>query len=77
MGEYVHVAIDDHSRLALASVAANECGDTATTFLEAAVADFARRGVRIERVMTDNGPPYRSHAFRDLCAKAPDPPSVH
>ena len=67
--EYVHVAVDDNSRLALASVAANECGDTASTFLEAAVADFARRGVRIQRVMTDNGPPYRSHAFRDLCAK--------
>jgi transposase InsO family protein len=67
--EYVHVAIDDNSRLALASVAADECGETATTFLEAAVADFARRGVRIERVMTDNGPPYRSYAFRDVCAK--------
>jgi transposase InsO family protein len=67
--EYVHVAIDDNSRLALASVTANECGNTATTFLEAAVSHFQRRGVRIERVMTDNGPPYRSHAFRDLCAK--------
>jgi transposase InsO family protein len=67
--EYVHVAIDDNSRLALASVAANERGDTATIFLKAAVANFARRGVRIERVMTDNGPPYRSHVFRDLCAK--------
>jgi transposase InsO family protein len=67
--EYVHVAIDDHSRLALASVAANECGDTATAFLESAVTHFQRRGVRIERVMTDNGAPYVSHAFRDLCAK--------
>jgi transposase InsO family protein len=67
--EYVHVAIDDNSRLALASVAADECGDTATGFLHAAVAHFARRGVRIERVMTDNGSAYRSHAFRDLCAR--------
>ena len=67
--EFVHVAIDDNSRLALASVAVNEKGDTATAFFEAAVADFARRGVCIERVMTDNGPPYRSHAFRDACAK--------
>jgi transposase InsO family protein len=67
--EFVHVAIDDHSRLALASVVHDEKGDTATTFLEAAVADFTRRGVRIERVMTDNGAPYRSHAFRDACAK--------
>jgi transposase InsO family protein len=67
--EFVHVAIDDHSRLALASVVDDEKGDTATTFLEAAIADFTRRGVRIERVMTDNGSPYRSHAFRDACAK--------
>jgi transposase InsO family protein len=67
--EYVHVAIDDHSRLALASVVGDEKGATATTFLEATVADFARRGVHIERVMTDNGSPYRSHAFRDACAK--------
>ena len=67
--EYVHVAIDDHSRLALASVAVNECGDTATAFLEAAVQHFEQRGVRIERVMTDNGPGYLSFAFRDACAK--------
>ena len=67
--EFVHVAIDDHSRLALASVVQDEKADTAITFLEAAVADFTRRGVRIERVMTDNGSSYRSHAFRDACAK--------
>jgi transposase InsO family protein len=67
--EFVHVAIDDHSRLALASVAANECGDTATAFLESAVSHFKRRGVRIERVMTDNGSAYLSHAFRDACCK--------
>jgi len=67
--EYVHVAIDDASRVALASVAADERGHTATAFLEAAVAHFKRRGVRIERVMTDNGSPYLSHAFRDTCAR--------
>jgi transposase InsO family protein len=65
--EFVHVAIDDASRVALASVAANEKGDTATAFLEAAVAHFAERGVRIQRVMTDNGSGYLSHAFRDAC----------
>ncbi len=65
--EFVHVAIDDTSRVALARVAANEKGDTATAFLEAAVAHFAERGVRIQRVMTDNGPGYLSHAFRDAC----------
>jgi transposase InsO family protein len=67
--EYVHVAIDDNSRLALASVAVNERADTACAFLEAAVADFKRRGVRIQRVMTDNGAAYISHAFRDACAR--------
>ena len=67
--EYVHVAIDDHSRLALASVAVNERGDTATAFLESAVSHFQHCGVRVERVMTDNGSPYISHAFRDACAK--------
>jgi transposase InsO family protein len=67
--EFVHVAIDDASRVALASVASNEKGETATAFLEAAVAHFAQRGVRIERVMTDNGPGYLSHAFRDACTR--------
>jgi len=67
--EFVHVAIDDNSRLALASVAADECGDTATAFLESTVAHFQQRGVRIERVMTDNGSAYVSHAFRDACAR--------
>jgi transposase len=72
--EYVHVAIDDASRVALASVAADERGNTATAFLEAAVTHFKRRGVRIERVMTDNGSPYLSHAFRDTCAPSPTHP---
>jgi transposase InsO family protein len=65
----VHVAIDDYFRVALASVAVNECGDTATAFLESAIAHFQQRGIRIERVMTDNGPAYLSHTFRDACRK--------
>ena len=67
--EFVHVAIDDHSRVALATVAANERADTAIAFLESAVAHFQQRGVRIERVMTDNAPGYLSHAFRDACRR--------
>ena len=67
--EFVHVAIDDHSRLALASVASDEKGDTATAFLKAAVNHFRERGVRIERVMTDNGSAYVSYAFRDACTR--------
>ena len=65
--EFVHVAIDDASRVALASVAINECADTATAFLKAIVEHFRQRGVRIERVMTDNGSAYRSHLFHDTC----------
>ena len=67
--DFVHVAIDDASRLALASVAANERGDTASTFLQATVENFRQRGVTIERVMTDNGSAYLSHAFRDTCQR--------
>ena len=65
--DIVHVAIDDASRVALASVTPNECGHTASAFLEATVAHFRERGVRIQRVMTDNGSPYVSDAFRDTC----------
>lgn len=65
--DYVHVAIDDASRVALGSVAANERAETACTFLRATVEHFRTRGVRIERVMTDNGSPYVSHAFRNTC----------
>jgi transposase InsO family protein len=67
--DFVHVAIDDASRVALASIAANERGDTASTFLTATVEHFRQRGVHIERVMTDNGPAYLSHAFRDSCQR--------
>ena len=65
--DVVHVAIDDASRVALASVTEDECGTTASGFLKATVEHFAERGVRIERVMTDNGSPYVSYAFRDTC----------
>jgi transposase InsO family protein len=65
--DYVHVAIDDASRVAQASIGPNERGDTASAFLKATVAHFQAQGVRIERVMTDNGSPYISFAFRDAC----------
>jgi transposase InsO family protein len=67
--EFVHVAIDDASRVALASVAANEKADTASAFLEAAVEHFLQRGVRIQRVMTDNGSAYISKLFRSTCQR--------
>jgi transposase InsO family protein len=66
--EYVHVCIDDHSRVAYAEIYPNEKAISATAFFKRAVTWFAGRGVRIERVLTDNGLCYRSHAFRDLCS---------
>jgi transposase InsO family protein len=65
--DFVHVAIDDASRVALASIAENECGDTASSFLRSTVEHFRQRGVRIQRVMTDNGSAYVSNTFRDTC----------
>jgi transposase InsO family protein len=67
--EYVHVAIDDHSRLAYAEVLDSLGARDAVGFLERAVAWFAGRGVRVERVMTDNGSAYLSSAHRIVCAR--------
>jgi transposase InsO family protein len=64
---YVHTVIDDHSRVAYAEICADETADTATAVLHRAVAWFADRGVTIERVLSDNGSTYRSHAWRDTC----------
>ena len=64
--EYLHVAIDDHSRLAYAELFPDERPASAVTFLAHAVAWFTAQGIgRVERVMTDNGGAYISHAFRD------------
>src|SRR5690606_10978750 len=65
--DYVHVAIDDHSRVAMASIAPDECGETAVAILHQVVAGYRARGVTVRRVMTDNGSPYVSRAFADAC----------
>jgi transposase InsO family protein len=65
--EFVHVAIDDHSRLAYAEVLADETGPTAVGFLRRALAFFASRGIQVKRVMTDNGSPYVSRVHADAC----------
>jgi transposase InsO family protein len=65
--EFVHVCIDDASRVAFVQVMTDERKESAVAFLEAAVAYYARLGIRIERVMTDNGSCYRSMAFRAAC----------
>ena len=67
--EYIHVAIDDHSRVAFAKVMSNERQHCAIAFLKEAIAYYARLGVTVERVMTDNGSCYRSFAFRRACRR--------
>jgi transposase InsO family protein len=68
--EFVHVAIDDASRLAYAEILKDQKGITAVAFLERARRWFAHSGIaRIERVMTDNGSAYVSRRFRKLLAR--------
>ena len=60
----LHVAIDDASRLAYTELLPDERKESATAFLARALAWFARHGVTVERIMTDNGSAYRSAAFK-------------
>lgn len=68
--EHLHVAVDDASRLAYTEVMADERKESACAFLARALTFFAAHGVRVERVMTDNGSAYRSHLFRAALVKA-------
>ena len=65
--EFVHVAIDDASRIAFSLVMPNEKKDSAIAFLKAALAYYESLGVSVARVMSDNGSCYRSCDFRDAC----------
>jgi transposase InsO family protein len=65
--DFVHVMVDDCSRLAYAEVLGDERGDSAVGFLERGIAWFGRLGVEVERVMTDNGSPYVSTAHAVAC----------
>jgi transposase InsO family protein len=65
--EFVHVCVDDATRLAFVEVLADERGETAAGFLRRAVAWFASMGVTVERVMSDNGSCYRSHVHAGAC----------
>jgi transposase InsO family protein len=62
--EYVHVCIDDASRLAFAQIMPDETQHSAVLFLERALAYFASLGLKAPRIMSDNGSCYRSHLFR-------------
>ena len=66
--EFVHVCIDDASRIAFSQILPDEKKESAVAFLRAAVAYLASLGVTVQRVMTDNGSCYRSRAFRKACA---------
>ena len=65
--EYVHVAIDDYSRLAYAEVLADEKAATAVGFLRRAVAFYRRHGIKVERVLSDNGSCYRATIHALAC----------
>ncbi len=67
--EFVHVCIDDASRLAFSRVLKDERKESAIAFLEAAVDYYASLGVKVERVMTDNGSCYLSRAFGKACKR--------
>jgi transposase InsO family protein len=66
--QHLHVAVDDHTRLAYCELLAGQGAEASGAFLGRAVAWFADQyGITIERVLTDNGHAYRSHAWRELC----------
>ena len=67
--EYVHVCVDDYSRLAYAEVLADEKTTTAIGFLERAVSFYRRRGIRVERLLTDNGSAYVSAIHALACRR--------
>ncbi len=65
--DFLHVCIDDHTRLAYVEVLDDERKETAAAFLWRAVAWYRRRRVQTERILTDNGACYRSHDFAQAC----------
>ena len=77
--EFVHIAVDDYSRLAYAEVLADETAATAAGFLARAVAFYRRYGIEVEQLLTDNGSCYRSVLHAIACrasasnTSAPDP----
>jgi transposase InsO family protein len=65
--EFVHVAIDDASRIAFSQIMPDEKKESAVAFLKAALAYYASLGITVARVMTDNGSCYKAFDFRDAC----------
>jgi transposase InsO family protein len=67
--QHLHVAIDDHSRLAYAEVLAGQDKQACAAFLRRAVAWYADQGIMVERVLSDNAKAYHSHLWRNSCAE--------
>ncbi|SRR5579871_2165284 len=67
--EYVHVAIDDHSRIAFSAILPDEKASSTVAFLHEALAYYARLGIRFNAVLTDNGSAYRSRLFASTCKR--------
>jgi transposase InsO family protein len=67
--EFVHVAVDDYSRMAYAEVLSDEKAATAAGFLRRAIAFYRQRGIEVERVLTDNGSCYRAAAHALACRR--------
>lgn len=66
--DYLHVAVDDHSRYAYVESLPDERGATTADFLNRALSHLQSRGIHVERILTDNGKNYTSHVFRDMAA---------
>jgi transposase InsO family protein len=67
--QHLHVAIDDHSRLAYTELLRSERKEDCAAFLIRAVAWYAEQGITVERVLSDNAKAYHSHLWRDTCTK--------
>jgi transposase InsO family protein len=65
--EHLHIAIDDYSRVAYVELLPDDCALSAAAFLRRALRWFRGRGVRIRRILSDNGSGYRAHSFRATC----------
>ena len=67
--EYLHVCVDSASRIAFTALMPDEKKESSVDFLRQAAAYYNSLGITVERVLTDNGSSYRSHAWRDACAE--------
>ena len=67
--QYLHVAIDDHSRLAYCELLEGQDKQSCAAFLRRAAAWYEEQEITIERVLSDNAKPYHSHLWRDTCAE--------